>query len=372
MSTPPTVSIVLPVYNEEECLPALVERLGTVMAGLAVEYELIFVDGASTDRSYEVLQALAAGDPAVKCLSLSRNSGHQAALSCGLQLACGAVVITMDADLQHPPELIPEMLELWREGFDVVNTRKLGTDRIGFWKSLSSRCFYKVYNLLSEVPITPAASDFRLLDRRCVDAINSMGEHDKFHRALVHYIGFRQTTLEFHCPARFAGKAKFSFPKLLALAADGIFSFSTLPLKLPFYLGVLVLAILGLLFVVAVVLALTGHLELPPGWGYLFTVMVLTFGAQLVFIGIMGLYMARLILEVKKRPHHFVQRAFGFDGEAPAERSPAAAPEIVRLGERGGPTAAGEPRRSVLGQAVGQRSVRVAPEPTAPAPRRRG
>jgi dolichol-phosphate mannosyltransferase len=327
MTVNPSVSIVVPVFNEEECLPALVERLAKAMASLASDYELIFVDGASTDRSYRVLQALAAGNGAVKCLSLSRNSGHQAALSCGLQLASGAVVVTMDADLQHPPELIPEMLELWRQGFDVVNTVKLGTEKIGFWKSLSSRCFYRVYNLLSEVPITPAASDFRLLDRKCVDAINSMGEHDKFHRALVHYIGFSQTTLEFQCPARFAGKAKFSFPKLLALAADGIFSFSTLPLKLPFYLGVLVLAILGLLFVVAVVLALSGHLELPPGWGYLFTVMVLTFGAQLVFIGIMGLYMARLILEVKKRPHHFVQRSFGFGGAGVVERGAAPGPQ---------------------------------------------
>ncbi|HEY2290263.1 MAG TPA: glycosyltransferase family 2 protein [Thermoanaerobaculia bacterium] len=308
----PSISIVVPVYNEEECLPTLIERITTVLAEVTGDYEMIFVDGSSSDGSYRVLEEAAMSQPTVRCVSLSRNSGHQAALTCGLELAKGDVVITMDADLQHPPELIPVMLGLWRQGYDVVNTAKQGSDEIGIWKRLSAWCFYRVYNSLSDVPVTPHGSDFRLLDRRCVDALKQMDEYFKFHRALVHYIGFRQTTLEFHCPARFAGQAKFSFRKLLALAADGIFSFSTLPLKIPFYLGLLVLAILFLLFLIAFALVQTGQLDLPPGWGYLFCVMVLSFAVQLIFIGIMGLYIARIFLEVKRRPHHFVQRSVGF------------------------------------------------------------
>jgi polyisoprenyl-phosphate glycosyltransferase len=325
---PPSISIVVPVYNEEECLPTLIERLTAVLSGITGDYEMIFVDGSSNDGSYRVLEEAATRHRSVRCVSLSRNSGHQAALTCGLELAKGDVVITMDADLQHPPELIPAMLSLWRQGYEVVNTAKQTSESLGIWKRFSAWCFYRVYNSISDVPVTPHGSDFRLLDRRCVDALNEMGEYFKFHRALVHYIGFRQTVLEFHCPVRFAGQAKFSFRKLLALAADGIFSFSTLPLKLPFYLGLFVLAILFLLFLIAFALVQTGRLHLPPGWGYLFCVMVLSFAVQLIFIGIMGLYIARIFLEVKRRPHHFVRRSIGFSqvweretnaGQKPAE-----------------------------------------------------
>ena len=330
----PAISIVLPVYNEEQCLPALLARLTAVLAGLTGDYELIFVDGASTDGSFPILERASAQHREVKCVSLSRNSGHQAALTCGLQLAQGEVVITMDADLQHPPELIPAMLALWEQGNDVVNTAKHAPPDASLWKRVSADWFYRLYNLISDVRVTAHSSDFRLLDRRCVDAINEMGEHFKFHRALVQYIGFRQTVLEFQCPPRFAGKAKFSFRRLLALAADGIFSFSTLPLKLPFYLGTLVLAIFFLLFLVAFGLVVTGHLDLPPGWGYLFTGIVLTFAVQLIFIGIVGLYIARIFHEVKRRPHHFVARSCGFAALATGRR-PRAAPRGLASAEGG-------------------------------------
>ncbi len=312
----PLVSLVVPVHDEADCLPELIARIERVMAGTGADWELIFVDDGSRDGSFERIEEAARANPAIRGLAFSRNMGHQAALSCGLRAAAGDAVVTLDGDLQHPPEAIPEMLSLWRQGFQVVNTARRRSERVGLVKRGLARLFYLVHNLLSDVKLIPGGSDFRLLDRRSVDAINSLGEAAKFHRGLVHYIGFRQTVLPFDSPGRWAGRRKYTFRRSLRLAGDGIFSFSTLPLKVPFYLGLALMVPLGLYFLVSIALYLGGEIRFEPGWGSVVAILLATFGVQLLFIGVVGLYLARIFIEVKHRPEYFVWRSVNYPGGA--------------------------------------------------------
>jgi glycosyltransferase involved in cell wall biosynthesis len=309
----PTLSVVIPIHNEAECCPEMVRRLTPVLAALAVDYEIIFVDDASTDASYEIVAGLAGADTHIKCLSFSRNMGHQAALACGLESSCGDAVIMMDGDLQHPPELIPELVSKWREGFEVVNTARRSTEDVGFLKHIASRGFYRFFNSISDVKLTPDSSDFRLLDRRCVDALLSMRENLKFFRGMVDYIGFRQTVIPFDCPRRFAGSRSYSWRKSLKLASSGIFSFSTFALKLPFFLGLFVLVFVAFYGLISACLLLSGVMKASPGWTSIIVILLMTFGAHLVFMGIMGLYISKLYLEMKARPLFFIRRSVGFD-----------------------------------------------------------
>ncbi len=314
------LSIIIPLLNEEACLPLLIQRLEAVMRKLGCGYELILVDDCSTDSSFEVIALAARGNPAIRALRLSRNKGHQAALACGLEVAQGDVVITMDADLQHPPELVPALLDLWQQGYDVVNTARRNSADAKLVKRLVSRAFYAVFNRISDVPLTPNSSDFRLLDRKCADALRSMGEYHKFYRGLIHDIGFRQTVLTFDCQPRAAGRTKYTFRKSLHLASSGIFSFSTLPLKVPFFLGLTILGGLSFLFAIAVFLYLTGRYQFVPGWTSLIAIMLLMFGVDLLFMGLFGLYLAKIFIEIKARPLYFIDRSIGF--EAPAALAP--------------------------------------------------
>jgi len=313
----PVLSVVVPVHNEAECCPEMIRRLSAVLDGTGCASEVIFVDDASTDATFEIIAAAARVDSRIRCIGFSRNMGHQAALACGLESSRGAAVVTMDGDLQHPPELLPEMLRLWREGFEVVNTVRRRDADVGLLKGAASRLFYRVFNSVSDVKLTPNSSDFRLLDRRCVEALLSMREYFRFYRGLVDYIGFRQTVIEFDCPRRFAGERRYTWRKSLKLASSGLFSFSTLALKAPFFLGLLVLAVVTAYGAVSAVLIATGVLKAMPGWASIVVILLLTFGVQLVFMGIIGLYLAKIFLEVKARPLYFVRRSAGF-GDKPA------------------------------------------------------
>lgn len=301
------ISIVVPVFNEEDNLHEFHKRISAVMQGLPYDYILVFVDDGSKDSSAVILNQLSEEDKHVEAYLLSRNYGHQMALTCGLDNADGDAVITMDGDLQHPPELLPEMLRLWEEGNDIVQTKRMATEDAGFLKNITSSVYYKLINAMSKVEITPGGSDFRLMDRKAVDAFKLYRERARFIRGLVNTLGFRVTVLEFVAPPRFAGHSKFNLHKMLHFALDGITAFSNLPLRWAFYIGLIFglssLALLGHVFYVKYITN-----DAVPGWATTTVSVLFLGGIQLVGIGILGEYIGRIFEEIKHRPLYLVAR----------------------------------------------------------------
>jgi dolichol-phosphate mannosyltransferase len=305
MSDHPVISLVIPLYNEEENLHALYKELVTVLSGINKPVEVIFVDDGSRDKSFQLVKELSAGDQRISGISLSRNFGHQIALTAGLQHARGEVVITMDADLQHPPKEIPRLIEQFNLGFDIVNTRRIDTDEIGYFKKTSSRLFYRMINRISEVPITESSSDFRLMSRKALDSFLQFGERGRFTRGLVSWMGYRQTVVDYVCPPRFAGKSKYTFRKMAHFAADGITSFSAKPLRIASYVGIIVF-ILGLAYAIfAIIQNVSG--KTIPGWTSLLVTVLLLGGIQLLTLGVIGEYLGRIFNESKSRPLYFIK-----------------------------------------------------------------
>ena len=219
------ISFVVPVYNEEENLHEFHKRLGKVMEALPYDYDLIFVDDGSSDSSHLILAELAEKDEHVQVYFLSRNYGHQLALTCGLDNACGDAVITMDGDLQHPPELVPELLKLWEDGFQIVQTVRTATEDASFFKNITSKAYYKIINSMSKVEITPGGSDFRLMDKVAVEAFRRYRERARFIRGLVNTLGFKVATFEFTAPPRFAGHSKYNLRKCCILLWTALLHF---------------------------------------------------------------------------------------------------------------------------------------------------
>lgn len=302
------VSIVCPAYQEEDVLPIFHLELTAVLETLESEYvfEIIYVDDGSSDGTLPVLREMARSDSRIRYRSLSRNFGHQAALTAGLDIARGDVVISMDSDLQHPPALIPTLLRKYRTGYDVVLTIRGEDERLGWFKRASSRLFYRVMNRLSDVDIRAAASDFRLLSRRAVRALGQMRERHRFLRGMVQWLGFPTTEVQFAPDERRAGVSKYTFTKMLNLAKDGLFSFSRLPLKLSSYVGLACL-VLG-------VLHSTGLLA-QSLWGssggstsaYLVLAAHLLGASVLFGLGVLGEYVGRIYEETKGRPLYLVK-----------------------------------------------------------------
>ena len=306
----PLISIVIPEMNEEECLPALHAELRRVCDPLPHRFEFLFVDDGSGDASVEILTRLRAADPRVRFLALSRNFGHQAALSAGLAHAAGDAVIMMDGDLQHPPALIPRLLDRWRAGFDVVNTIRLETADVHPLKRLWSSCFYRFFNWVTNVRIEPGGADFRLMSRSAVNALNALPERHRFLRGLVPWLGFRQDKIEFSAPRRYAGTPKLSFRKNLLFALDGLTAFSFFPLRL--------LSIIGwgisLLSVMYGLFALSVHLftdRAVPGWTSIMCCMLFLGGFQIAVMGMLGEYLGRILEQVKGRPLYIVRESAG-------------------------------------------------------------
>jgi dolichol-phosphate mannosyltransferase len=285
------------------------DRLRTVLTSLPdLDYRMVYVDDGSSDRTLEELNSIAAGDARVHVYSLSRNFGHQTALSAGLDVARGDGILMMDSDLQHPPELIPEMVARWQQGFDVVSAVRQGNDGDSLAKRLSSRAFYSFINQLSDVPIVPGAADFCLLSRHAHQALCAMPERHRFLRGMVSWIGFRRTFVPFHAPARAAGHSKYTPRKQFRLALDAVFSFTAVPMKLAFRSG-LVVAGLGLAFLVYILARFLFLGDLVPGWASLICTLLLLGGVQTVFIGLLGEYLARVFEETKGRPRYFFKQA---------------------------------------------------------------
>ena len=301
------VSIVVPVFNEEDNLHEFYKQATTVMQKEKYDYNLIFVDDGSRDSSALILSELSKQDAHVEAYLLSRNYGHQMALTCGLDHADGDAVITMDGDLQHPPELIPQLLRLWEQGSEIVLTKRMATEDAGFFKNITSSLYYKLINTLSNVEITPGGSDFRLMDRIAVDAFKQYRERARFIRGLVNTLGFKVAVLEFVAPPRFAGYSKFNLKKMLHFALDGITAFSNLPLRWSLYVGLLCglcsILLLGHVFFVKFVTN-----DAVPGWATTTVCVLFLGGIQLVGIGILGEYIGRIFEEIKHRPLYLVAR----------------------------------------------------------------
>ena len=298
------ISLIVPAFNEEESLPVLVHRLMAVME-LYDAYEILIVDDGSTDHTRHVLRQLSQAYPPVRFLSFSRNFGHQMALRAGYAHAQGEAVICLDADLQHPPELIPALIDKWREGYQVVYTVRQADPKLSWFKRTTSRRFYGLLRKISNLQIEDGAADFRLLDRRVVDALNQFKENDLFLRGAISWVGFRQCRILYKPAARYAGRSKYSFRKMLQLAAVGITSFSTRPLYLSVMLGFgmfLFAALLG-----AEVLYEYFFTDATvSGWTTLVVLMVLMGGVQFIMIGIMGVYLGKTFVEVKGRPAYII------------------------------------------------------------------
>jgi polyisoprenyl-phosphate glycosyltransferase len=311
MSLPtPEYSIVVPVYNEEEVIPALLDRLTRLLAELDGPAEVIFVDDGSQDESLARLSEHAARDPRFKVLQLSRNFGHQIALTAGLDFARGNAVVALDADLQDPPETILELARRWREGFDVVyavRTHRAGENR---FKRVTAALFYRLLRRLSDVDIPVDAGDFRLVDRKALEAYKSMREQDRFVRGMFSWIGFKQTGVRYHRDERFAGRTKYPLRKMTHFAVDGIVSFSSAPLRLALGLGFAVSLLSFIYGFVAIVLKLSGAFTVP-GWTSVILVTSFLGGVQLIVLGVVGEYVGKAYNETKNRPLYLVSSSRG-------------------------------------------------------------
>ncbi len=301
------VSFVVPVYNEESNLKEFHRRMTAVMAALTYDYEIIFVDDGSNDTSLVLLQELADHDSHVEAYLLSRNYGHQLALTCGLDHAEGDAVITMDGDLQHPPEMVPEMLACWEKGFQIVQTIRKATEDASFFKRVTSSVYYKLINKLSRVEITPGGSDFRLMDKEAVQAFRLYRERARFIRGMVNTLGFKVAKMEFVAPPRFAGKSKYSLHKMLHFALDGITAFSNLPLRWALYCGLLC-GLISMCIILHVLFEKYVMNDAVPGWATMTVSITFLGGIQLIGIGILGEYIGRIFEEVKQRPLYIVGR----------------------------------------------------------------
>ncbi len=309
----PEVSVVVPVLNERENVEELIRRLDQAL-GADLE-EVIFVDDGSTDGTVERLAEIHRRDPRVKALVFTRNFGHQAALSAGLDFASGRAVVLMDGDLQHPPELVPKMVELWRNGAAIVSTIRRVQHGAGWTKRLGAAVFYRFINLISDTPIDPNAADFRLLSRPVVEQLRRLEERQRFLRGLINWTGYPQATLEFEAPPRRAGRTKYSGPRMAALALDAILSFSRFPLRLAVYTGLLLCAVSLAYSFYALNMKFIQRTAVP-GWTSIVIVASLIGGFQSILLGLVGEYVGRLYEEVKRRPLYLVAQSYGLEPAA--------------------------------------------------------
>ena len=310
MTEAPDYSIVVPVYDEQEVLPELYDRLTWLLEHLDGDAEVILVDDGSRDESYALMLDLNRRDPRFKVLQLSRNFGHQVAITAGLDFASGRAVIVMDADLQDPPETVLALAERWREGFDIVygvRRERRGETR---FKRMTAAVFYRLLRRLADVEIPADAGDFRLLDRKALDAYLAMREHDRYVRGMVSWVGFNQIGVPYTRDERRAGETKYPLRKMIKFAADGIVSFSNAPLRLALGLGFLVSATSFFYGLVAIFLQVTGAFTVP-GWTSIIFVTSFLGGVQLIVLGVIGEYVGRTYIESKRRPLYVVNDSAG-------------------------------------------------------------
>lgn len=311
------LSVVVPAFNEEEGIALFADATTKVLDSLTSSWEIIFVDDGSRDGTYDELCKLRESDPRIKVLRFSRNFGHQIAISAGLEFAQGNAVIVMDSDMQHPPELIPEMIRLWKEGNHVVYTVRTYNKETSWFKRKSSDWFYALCNHLTDVPLVAGAADFRLMDRKAVDCLNAMPEKSRFVRGMIRWLGFRQAELQFTANARAAGTSKYTFRKMFSFAADGITSFSTKPLRWISYAGFLSAFSAVPYTVWAIIYFFTAEENrFTHGWSSLIVAISFFCGLILISLGVIGEYVGKIYMETKCRPLFILQEKHGFETES--------------------------------------------------------
>ena len=302
----PICSLVIPVYNEEAVLPALYKRLTDVMSRSGVSYEILLVNDGSRDRSWEMMLELRAADPHVSLLNLSRNFGHQIAITAGVEHAQGQAVVVLDADLQDPPEVVLEMLEKWREGYDVVYGLRTQREGESIFKRSTAAAFYRLLRRLTSIEIPVDTGDFRLMSRRVVESMKHLREQHRFVRGLVAWLGFRQIGVKYQRARREAGETKYPLRKMIRFAIDAMVSFSFVPLRLATLAGIVISCVS---FAYALV-AVYAHFYMPQavsGWASIMVAILFLGGVQLIFLGIIGEYLGRVYDEVKGRPLYLFQ-----------------------------------------------------------------
>ncbi len=308
----PLISVVLPIFNEEAVIAQVYERLKKVMSSQALAYEFIFVDDGSSDNSLSILEAMARKDPQVRYVSFSRNFGHQIAITAGCDYCSGNYVIIMDCDLQDPPELIPELIAKAEEGYDVVYAVRKSREAESWFKKTTAFFFYRIFAAFTTIKMPLDTGDFRLINRKVLLTLKGLKEKNRFMRGLVSWVGFKQTGIPYDRESRKGGETKFNFLRMMQFSLDGIVSFSTVPLKLASFLGLIIFILSSLLGIYCVGLKIFTH-QLVQGWLSLLLSVLFIGGVQLIFLGVIGEYLGRIYDEVKQRPLYVVNKKANID-----------------------------------------------------------
>lgn len=302
------ISIVVPMYYEEKVADECYKRLKKVMNDNEINYEFIFVNDGSKDRTFEILNKIAEEDNNTKIISFSRNFGHQIAVTAGVDKAKGDAVVVIDSDLQDPPELIPKMIDLWNDGYKVVYAKRKKRKGESFFKLFTAGMFYRILDKMTDIDIPLDTGDFRLMDRDVVNVLKTMKENNRFVRGMVSWVGFKQTPIEYERDERFAGETKYPLKKMLKFASDGIISFSAKPLKLMGSLGVFCVSVSLIIFLYALIRKLTNDVNVVSGWASIMTAVTFLGGVQLLSISVLGEYIGRIYDESKGRPLYIIEK----------------------------------------------------------------
>ena len=307
-------SIIVPMYNEEAVIPETYRRLTQGMEKFGESYEILFINDGSRDNTRDMLQELCKSDFHIKLIDFARNFGHQIAITAGMDYAAGECMVIIDGDLQDPPELIPEMVKLWRSGYEVVYGKRKTRQGETFFKKFTAKAFYRILHSLTDVDIPVDTGDFRLIDRRVCEALKQLPERSRYVRGLMSWVGFKQTAIEFERSERFAGETKYPLKKMIKLAMDGIMSFSYKPLKFASYIGILISGI-SFIYLIAVLLQkLFFPHSAQSGWASLIAVSLFFNGIILLMLGIIGEYIGRIYDEAKGRPLYIISELKNMDG----------------------------------------------------------
>jgi polyisoprenyl-phosphate glycosyltransferase len=311
----PEISVIVPLYNEELVIGEMYKKLSEVMRGTGLPYEIVMVNDGSGDRTMELAREICAADPNIKLIDFSRNFGHQFAITAGMDRSSGKAVVVIDADLQDPPEVIPEMIRKWQEGYHVVYGVRDKREGESWFKLLTASAFYRILKRMTSVNIPVDTGDFRLVDRQALNVFNNMRERARFVRGMVSWVGFKQTEVRYVRHERFAGETKYPFSKMLKFAIDGLLAFSQVPLRLASGLG-LISSLVSFVFIVyGLVMKYLYPEQVIPGWSSLFSAVLFIGGIQLICLGVLGEYIGRIYEEIKQRPLYIIQEEVNFPDE---------------------------------------------------------
>jgi len=303
------IDIVIPIFNEAGVVEQTHAHVCDVVDSLSYKFKFIYVDDGSRDGTVDTLRKIAASDPRISLLQLSRNFGHQAALTAGMDASRGDMVITMDGDGQHPPQMIPQMVSLIEQGYDIVQAQRIEDARAVSFKKWSSNLFYRLINVISGTQILQGAADFRALSKNALNGLRSMREYHRFLRGMISWMGYASVILPYHEPQRIGGKSKYSLGKMLRLASDAIFSFSLAPLYIGLSAGLVFFVLAAAQLIYVLTLWLTGHTErIVPGWSSMMGIMLIASGIIMILLGFIGVYVGYIFQEVKRRPIYLIKR----------------------------------------------------------------